>query len=247
MSTGLMVSRALDDCYNGAHIPHVQEREATNDRWSGGRPIVIPILRVIIVALAIAVVGANARSATAPPDEAEAIARIEAYLNGIDTLRAGFVQIAPDGAVSEGTFYIQRPGRLRIDYTPPPYVKIIGDGEWLTYIDSELGQISQMPLSDSPASVFVAENIRFGEDVLVNGVEREAAILRITLEKADNPGLGSLTLVFTENPLDLRQWIVVDALGYVTRITLVGTQLGVELDPGLFVAPAAFPSGEEGR
>lgn len=203
-----------------------------------------PILRVLVVALALTAVGASARSAMTPADEADAIGRVEAYLNGIDTLRAGFVQIAPDGSVSEGTLYIQRPGRLRIEYTPPPNVRIIGDGEWLTYIDSDLGQISQMPLGDSPASVFVAENIRFGDDMLVNGVEREASILRITLEKANNPGLGSLTLVFTDNPLDLRQWIVVDAQGYVTRITLVGTQLGVALDPELFDAPAAFPSGD---
>ena len=203
-----------------------------------------PILRVLVVALALTAIGVSARSATTPTDEAEAISRVEAYLNGIDTLRAGFVQIAPDGTVSEGTLYIQRPGQLRIDYTPPPNVKIIGTDGWLTYIDSELGQISQMPLGDSPASVFVAENIRFGEDVLVTGVEHEASILRVTIEKAGNPGLGSLTLVFTDNPLDLRQWIVVDAQGYVTRITLVGTQLGVALDPELFDAPAAFPTGE---
>ncbi len=244
MSTGLVVSRALGDCYNGARIPHKSGREANNDRSTAGRPIVTPILRVLVVALALTVIGASARSAMTPADEAEAIRRVEAYLNGIDTLRAGFVQIAPDGAVSEGALYIQRPGQLRIEYTPPPNVKIIGTDGWLTYIDSELGQISQMPLSDSPASVFVAENIRFGEDVLVTGVEHEASILRVTLEKAGNPGLGSLTLVFTDNPLDLRQWIVVDAQGYVTRITLVGTQLGVALDPELFDAPAAFPSGD---
>ncbi len=115
MSTGLMVSRALGDCYNGARIPHVPERQANNDRWTGGRPIVTPILRVLVVALALTAVGVSAQSATTPTDEAEAISRVEAYLNGIDTLRAGFVQIAPDGAVSEGTLYIQRHGQLRID------------------------------------------------------------------------------------------------------------------------------------
>ncbi len=244
MSTGLMVSRALGGCYNEACTPHSPGPEANTDRWTGGRSAVTRFLRVLVVVLALAVIGANARSATTPAEEAEAISRVEAYLNGIDTLRAGFVQIAADGAVSEGTLYIQRPGQLRIEYTPPPNVKIIGTDGWLTYIDSDLGQISQMPLGDSPAAVFVAENIRFGEDVLVKGVEREASILRVTLEKAGNPGLGSLTLVFTGNPLDLRQWIVVDAQGYVTRITLVGTQLGVALDPELFEAPAPFPSGE---
>ena len=244
MSTGLMVSRALGDCYNEARIPHSSGREANSNRWTGGRSTVTRFLRLLVAALTLGVIGASAQSATTSAEEAEAISRVEAYLNGIDTLRAGFVQIAPDGAVSEGTLYIQRPGQLRIDYTPPPNVKIIGTDGWLTYIDSDLGQISQMPLRDSPASVFVAENIRFGEDVLVTGVERAASILRVTLEKAGRPGLGSLTLVFTENPLELRQWIVVDAQGYVTRITLVGTQLGVALDPELFDAPAAFPTGE---
>ncbi len=244
MSTGLIVSRALGNCYNEARTPHSYGPEANTDRWTGCRSAVTKFLRVLVVALALAVIGASAQSATTLAEEAEAISRVEAYLNDIDTLRAGFVQIAPDGAVSEGTLYIQRPGQLRIDYTPPPNVKIIGTDGWLTYIDSDLGQISQMPLGDSPASVFVAENIRFGEDVLVTGVERAASILRVTLEKAGRPGLGSLTLVFTDNPLDLRQWIVVDAQGYVTRITLVGTQLGVALDPELFDTPATFPTGE---
>ena len=31
MSTGLVVSRALGDCYNGARILHIPGREANND------------------------------------------------------------------------------------------------------------------------------------------------------------------------------------------------------------------------
>jgi outer membrane lipoprotein-sorting protein len=41
-------------------------------------------------------------------------------------------------------------------------------------------------------------------------------------------------MVFTENPLALRQWTVVDQQGKTTTVTLSDLQYGVALDPKLF-------------
>ena len=41
------------------------------------------------------------------------LARISAYLNSISTLEGEFVQVDPDGVLSEGQFFIHRPGRIR--------------------------------------------------------------------------------------------------------------------------------------
>ncbi len=104
-----------------------------------------------------------------------------------------------------------------------------------------------MPLSETPASVLVRENIRLGGDIAVDAVEREGALLRLRLRRADDPAAGSLTLVFTERPFDLRQWIVVDPQGLTTRVTLYNTEKGVALAPELFAAPAPLPPSERGR
>jgi outer membrane lipoprotein-sorting protein len=41
-------------------------------------------------------------------------------------------------------------------------------------------------------------------------------------------------MVFTENPLSLRQWTVVDQQGRRTTVSLSDVQTGVALDPRLF-------------
>ncbi len=58
------------------------------------------------------------------------IARIEAYLNGLKTLKAHFMQVAGDGGISEGTAWLERPGRMRFQYDPPaPFLLIAAHGQ----------------------------------------------------------------------------------------------------------------------
>ncbi|HUF87104.1 MAG TPA: outer-membrane lipoprotein carrier protein LolA, partial [Thermohalobaculum sp.] len=47
------------------------------------------------------------------------LARISNYLNGMTTLEGNFVQVGPDGQLSEGQFYLRRPGRMRFEYDGP--------------------------------------------------------------------------------------------------------------------------------
>lgn len=203
-----------------------------------------------MAALALGVVLAVAPATTGgafSESDAAAVQRVEDFLNGITTLRAHFVQVADDGSMSEGTLYIDRPGRLRLEYAPPLKIVIVSDGGWLTYVDQDVGQVSQTPVDNTPAGVLVREDIRFGGDIVVTAVERDAQVLRVTLARSGSEAAGSLTLVFTERPFDLRQWVVVDPQGLETRITLFDTRHGLALDPALFEAPAPFPEDEEGR
>ena len=66
---------------------------------------------------------------------------MEDYLNGIQTLKAEFTQVGPDGEPAEGVIYMRRPGLLRVEYKPPVPVIIVGDGFLIHYHDKELGQI----------------------------------------------------------------------------------------------------------
>jgi outer membrane lipoprotein-sorting protein len=50
-----------------------------------------------------------------------------------------------------------------------------------------------------------------------------------------SPGDGTLTLVFADNPLTLRQWTVLDAQRQETRVTLYNAELGGSFDQKLFV------------
>lgn len=179
--------------------------------------------------------GADVARAKLNGEDLALVKQIEDYLNEMRTVKARFLQITSEGGFAEGDFYLSRPGRLRIEYDPPMPVLIVADGAFLVYYDRELKQVSHLGLDSTPAGILVAERISlFSGDLIITGFEREAGAARLTVVRAADPLEGTLTLVFSEAPLALKKWLVTDAQGVVTTISLMGAEYGVELDPELF-------------
>lgn len=162
------------------------------------------------------------------------VARVESYLNTIRTLRATFLQVAETGATAEGSLLLSRPGLMKIEYDPPSPHLIVSDGLFLIYHEKKLNQTSHIPLSSSLAGFLVRETIKLSGDVTLTAFEQDRGVLRLTLVKTDDAEAGRLTLVFSDEPLQLRQWTVSDGQGGTTRITLVNPEFGVPLDKALF-------------
>ncbi len=169
------------------------------------------------------------------PGASEPIARVEAYLNSIDTLRSSFVQINPDGGQVTGEMYYARPDKMRLQYDPPSGVVIVADQWQMLFYDGRLKQESRLLTGQTPLGFLLSDEIELDGDVTVTGVEEAGGELRITLVRTDEPGQGSITLVFAEQPLELRRWTVVDAQGLPTHVVLDGIETGVALDDELFV------------
>ncbi|MDJ0386878.1 outer membrane lipoprotein carrier protein LolA [Roseomonas sp. E05] len=166
--------------------------------------------------------------------QAALLKRIEAYLNSITTMRAHFLQIAQNGGAAEGTAYISRPGQMRFEYEPPePLLLVASDGQFL-YYDRELKQPTVVPVGSTPLGLLLRPQIRFGGDLEVLAVDRMGGFVGVTLHRRDAPAEGRLTLVFAEDPLELRQWIVVDSQGRQTRVTLSAIETGMKFDKLLF-------------
>ncbi len=70
--------------------------------------------------------------------------------------------------------------------------------------------------------------------VTVTAMQHLPGQIQLTLVRTENPGDGSLTLVFADPPLSLRQWTVVDAQQRATHVTLSNVQLGGTFDQQLF-------------
>src|SRR5947209_8306961 len=84
--------------------------------------------RTLIASLP-AVLLARTAGAQQPPNDRADLARIEAYLNTIGSLKARFLQVAPNGATSQGVAWLERPGRMRFQYDPPsPILLVAGHG-----------------------------------------------------------------------------------------------------------------------
>ena len=163
------------------------------------------------------------------------LARVEAYMNSIQTLRADFIQVSPEGEQAEGVFYLRRPGRLRVEYAPPIPVLIVGDGFLLHYHDRELGQGSDWPIFDTPLGALSDEYVAFNERLVVTGFEARSGLIAVRVVQREDPAQGSLTLIFSDAPLQLRQWQVDDAQGLATTITLFDLETNVGLSARLFV------------
>lgn len=212
-----------------------------------------PRLRAVTASIAAAIAAAATGAIWASPSSAalEAdrapIARVEAYLNNIGTLRSNFVQINPDGAQVTGELYYERPDKLRLEYDPPSRVLIIGNRWEVVYHDRKLKQVSHLLTGSTPLGFLLEEDIRLGGDVTVTDLEEARGELRVTLVQTDEPDQGSITLVFADQPLQLRRWTVVDAQGLPTHVVLDGVETGVALDDDLFVFhnPRFDPRGRE--
>ena len=177
--------------------------------------------------------GAAERAALSP-DQSAAVRRAVRYLNAMTTLKARFIQVSSNGTYAEGQMIIQRPGRLRFDYDPPHPVLIIANGLSLLFYDRDLKQASFLPLWETPLWFLIREQVTLTEDVVVTGVEQALGTLRITLEDRTMADAGSVTLVFSDRPLDFKKWVIVDAQGVTTQVSLVNARYGMEVDQEAF-------------
>ena len=163
------------------------------------------------------------------------LTRIEEYFNRIHSIRANFFQISSEGGEAEGVFYMRRPGQLRVEYLPPTPILIVGDGIFLHFHATELGQVSDWPIFDTPLGAISGDKVEFNKDLIVTEFQRRSGALAITLVKREDPRFGGLTLFFSEAPIELKQWKVVDAQGLTTTVALFNIETNVELNAKLFV------------
>jgi outer membrane lipoprotein-sorting protein len=174
------------------------------------------------------------------------IARIEAYLNGLHTLKARFLQVAPDGGTSGGIAWLQRPGRMRFQYDKPSPMLLVAGYGVLVYYDRELHQTTNIPLDSTPLGLLLRDNLKLSGDVTVTGIERLPGQIQVTMARTASPGDGSLSLVFADDPLALRQWVVVDSQHQETRVSLFDVELGGTFDQAMFtfIDPKVQPGGD---
>jgi outer membrane lipoprotein-sorting protein len=165
------------------------------------------------------------------------IARIEAYLDTLRTLKAHFLQVSSNGGSAEGTAWLERPGHMRFDYAPPSPFLLVANYGTVVFKDRQLGQTSNYPISVTPLGILLADHVKLSGAVTVTGIVRQPGQLQVTMIRTASPGDGSLTLVFADNPLALRQWVVLDAQRQETRVSLFNVELGGKFDQGLFDLP----------
>ncbi len=163
--------------------------------------------------------------------------RVAAYLDGIRSLSARFQQVASGGQLAFGKIYLRRPGLLRVEYEPPVPVLLVSDGTWVDYYDSELDQLTQIPLDQTPIWFLVQNTIQFTPKITVTSIERSPGAIRLSMYQTENPDAGAASLTFADDPLALKQWSIRDAKGTEVAIALQDAVFGANLPNDLFATP----------
>lgn len=171
---------------------------------------------------------------TAHADKGD-LSKIESYLNNINTLKAGFVQISSNGGSAEGNIYISKPSKIRIEYTAPEELLIVGNGDYIIYNDKELDQVTNIDYKDIPATMILTQKIKFdGSNLKVVDFYKDNGQTSIMIETPKNPGIKPITLVFDNDPFRLKQWKVIDQQNVEVTISLYDTEQDIKLDNSLF-------------
>ena len=162
------------------------------------------------------------------------VERINGYLSNIQTLVGDFMQVGPDGARTEGQFFIQKPGKVRFEYKPPSRVDVIADGQSVVVRDRKLATQDLYPLSQTPLRYLLSDRIDLGRDTNLVSVAVDDVFVTLVIEEKQFVGTNRLVLMFGAKDLQLRQWTVTDPQGYDTTVAVYNLDTKKKPDPDLF-------------
>ena len=126
------------------------------------------------------------------------------------------------------------PGKLRISYKNPKNLLITSNGFWLTVQDKKLKQTNNLPLNQTPLNLFLNKKFNFDKNKFKINFKKNTGI--ITLIFLDNPKLNSsmFKLIFSNNPLKLKKWVIVDEFENETSVLLQNLITGKKYSHILF-------------
>jgi outer membrane lipoprotein-sorting protein len=181
--------------------------------------------------------GGSAPPATAFDAKQRALLnRVSQYLSGVQTMVGKFVQIGPDGGRTEGTFYIQKPGKVRFEYNPPSPIDVIADGSSVVVRNRDLATQDLWPLSETPLRYLLADHIDLIRDTNVVSVSADDKFITVVVEeKQVMVGTTRLMMMFDAKNSTLKQWTVTDPQGLDTTVAVYNLDSTKKPNPDLFV------------
>jgi outer membrane lipoprotein-sorting protein len=163
------------------------------------------------------------------------LAELSRYINAIDTAKADFTQVNADGTVATGRIFIRRPGRARFEYDGRDAALVLASAGSVAIFDPKSNQPpEQYPLKRTPLNLILARQVDLGRAGMVVGHREVENTTRVVAQDPENPEYGTIELVFTRDPLALRQWVITDDAGNQTTVILGELLAGGSLPGSLF-------------
>ncbi len=169
-------------------------------------------------------------------DRLIAINNANKAINALDKIEGNFVQTNPNKSKYSGRFWLDRPGKMRFEYSAPVTTLMVANDSTIAITDAKLLSVDKYPLRQSPLYFLLKSNVDLGNEVKVTGVNKIGANTEIAMRDARNEAQGELTLVFDAKNT-LLGWRVLDGRKQTTIVTLSNVKKSGTLDSKLFAIP----------
>lgn len=165
---------------------------------------------------------------------ADTVSAAEDWFAKLTTMQADFTQISSDGTAAEGTLYLRRPHRMKIEYDGDDALVLITTPVWLHVDQPSQKRVTSYPISETALSLILKEKVILRADDFQTSAQVADGIATIFLRKDSGEAAGDLTLEFSLKPFQLRKWTVRDAVGVTTSVTLQNMKFGLTFQNELF-------------
>ena len=183
-----------------------------------------------LMPVAVVAIAAPAAAADSPD-----LARLKAHISGVHTMTASFSQIDPRGRSATGRMQLERPGKVRFEYSSGDLL-LVSNGKTLTLVDYQVGQKSSWPLNRTPLGVLLSNSPDLkGRAQIVPSSNPNV----VSVRARDPSQYGSLTLVFLRSGsapggLQLYGWTAIDGQSRRTTVKLSDVRYNVAVPASAF-------------
>lgn len=162
------------------------------------------------------------------------IAKFDDFVEKTTTMKADFVQYINDQENASGVFLLKKPDKMLIDYKKGDINAVAGiNGKIATYLDRDLGQISHIPQSKTPAYFVLTSKVKLSDTDLKHcGGGKDNTYLVQFRQKTDMFS-GEFVLVFKldgdKNPIELEAIAVKNEDESTARLDFTNVQRNIEI------------------
>ena len=173
------------------------------------------------------------------PEEQQLINDIGAHNSAISTMVGRFLQIDTQGGRTEGTFFLERPDKVRFRYNPPSKEEIVSVGRGFYVLNRSEQTYYAYPQDSIPLRQFLGDRIDLLNANVLN-VTNADGYLTVVLSDETVAGTVQVSLIFDTTTMDLSQWSLVEPSGAELTFSLYDVEKDVEIPRAFFSIPADY-------
>jgi len=99
-----------------------------------------------------------------------AIQMANSSINSLDRIEGRFVQYNANNSSITGSFWLDRPGKMRFEYDAPSPVLLTSDGSGIAILDKKLNTVERYPLRSNPLFFLLKSNLNIAQELKITNV-----------------------------------------------------------------------------